>query len=96
MEKVTITFADGTSLTAELNGNTYIVDEKPEFPKDLSVVKVNNGETVQELHYAEVIECASVDDRYWFGFVEVPESVRTERQVRADIDYIALMSDIEL
>ena len=41
MEKVKITFKDGTEMEAEVNGSCYIVDGKPDFPIDLSEVTVS-------------------------------------------------------
>ena len=69
MEKVTIVFADGTELEVEKNGTCFIVDEEPEFPEDLSVVEAGDRTYVN----AFVIECASVDNRYWFTFGEMSE-----------------------
>jgi len=67
-----ITFKNGTEITAEQNGSCFIVDEKPEFPTDLSIVEA--GEMV--FKNAQLIECASVDGRYWFTFRELtPEEI---------------------
>ena len=65
----TIVFRDGTQLTAEQNGTCFILDGKPDFPEDLSVVRIE-GEYTSVLHNAVLIECASVDGRYWFSFTE--------------------------
>lgn len=64
MENVKIIFSDGTEIVAEQNGTCYIVDEKPDFPEDLSTVII--GEQV--LENVALVECASIDGRYWFAF----------------------------
>lgn len=64
MEKVTIIFSDGTEVVAEQNGTCYIVNEKPDFPADMSMVTI--GEQV--LENMALVECASIDGRYWFAF----------------------------
>lgn len=69
MEKVKIVFSDGTEIVAEQNGTCYIVDEKPEFPTDLSIVTI--GE--QELENVALVECASIDGRYWFAFRQLSQ-----------------------
>ena len=97
MERVTITFADGTEIKAEANATSYITDEKPVFG-DLSEVTIDGteGRTIKN---ARVLECASVDGRYWFGFQEIPKQDIVENEVvrqRGDIDYIAMMCDVEL
>ncbi len=71
MEK--IIFNDLSELNVEANGNCYIVDSKPSFPTDLTNITIK-GE--QEKHYdnAILVECASVDKRYWFTFIEKSKS----------------------
>lgn len=64
MANVTIIFADGTQLTAQQNGDCFITAQKPSFPADLSVVTI--GEQV--LEDVALVECASIDRRYWFAF----------------------------
>lgn len=96
MEKVTITFKDGTQIEAERNGDSLITDDKPTFPVDLSEVTITGEDEEKELNYAEIVECAAIDERYWFALIEVPEAVRESKQIRADIDYIALETGVEL
>jgi len=62
-----ITFKNGTEIIAEQNGDCFIVDSKPTFPADLSFVEA--GE--RTFKNAFIIECASVDGRYWFTFGEM-------------------------
>jgi len=76
---IKITFANGSGLDAEVNGNCYITDEKPEFPDDISVVTVTADDPYYNriYHNAQIIECASTDGRYWFTFRELsPVEVR--------------------
>ena len=97
MERVTVKFKDGTQIAAEKNASTYIVDVRPAFPKDLSEVKIVGADGMEAtLKNATVVDCASVDGRYWFCFSEEPEAVRKEKQLQAWIEYIAMMTDIEL
>ena len=94
METVKITFGDGTEITAEVNGSCYIVDDKFNDP-DLSEVTI--GDTVIE--NATLMEAASVDGRYWFTITRLTEEELMRKSVvkqRADIDYIAMVSDIDL
>lgn len=81
MEKVIITFADGTEIEADHSGTCYIADDKPVFPYDLSVVTVS-GDEERIINNAQLVECFSVDGRYWFAFIE-----RSEMDVwRAEIE----------
>ena len=96
MEKVKITFNDGTKITAEVNGNSYIVDEKPEFPEDLTDVVIEKNEEEKTIKDARIIECASIDGRYWFAIIEIPEQERILTHLQSSVDYIAMMADIDL
>ena len=70
MNTATILFKNGTSLTAEQNGDCFILNQKPTFPEDLSVVTVTGEDGKRFFYNAKVQDCASVDGRYWFAFVE--------------------------
>ena len=96
MEKAIIKFADGSELIADKNGNCVIFDEKPEFTSDLSVVTVSSESGVTVVNNAEVIECASVDGRFWYTFVETSAEEIFKRRVQANIQTIAEMTDVDL
>ena len=66
-----IIFNDMTEITAEMNGNCLILDKKPEFPSDLSTVTIRSAAGDCVYCNAEIIECASIDGRYWFAFREL-------------------------
>ena len=82
--EATITFKNGEQITAEVNGNCYITVSEPAFPDDLSVVTVEDEQGTKTFSNATVQECASVDGRYWFTFLEESESERTIRELREE------------
>lgn len=73
MEKVKIVFNDKTEITVGINGNSFIADKKPDFPDDLTNISVTGD---QGMHFdnAILVECASVDTKYWFSFAEKSKS----------------------
>ena len=87
-----ITFKDGSEITAEANGNNYITESEPEFPEDLSVVTVRTeGEGAEEekvFHNPKVTECASLDGRFWFAFVEESEQDKVIRELQEQNDML--------
>lgn len=91
-----IIFADGTELAVEKNGDCYITANKPAFPADLSTVTVESEDGNREYHDAILVECASIDGRYWFAFMELSDADRATRQMQANIEYIAMMTDVDL
>ncbi len=96
MEKAKITFVDGTTIDAEINGSCYITAKKPEFPDDMSKVTVKIGDEKKKLVEVEVNEAASVDGQYWFTLLEMTESELEAIRIQADIQYIAMMSGVDL
>ena len=78
-----IIFNDGTRLQVEQNGTSFILDEKPEFPSDMSRVTIENDEGTQVIENAELVECASIDNRYWFTFIEISREKMLERALYA-------------
>jgi hypothetical protein len=82
METVTIIFKDATSITAKLNGNSFITDEEPRFPDDMTKVIIRKEDgSIETIRNAEVQECASTDGKYWFTFVVATEMDKLQAQV---------------
>lgn len=46
------------------------MNEKPEFPEDLTGLRIEKADGNLEYENPVLVECASVDNRYWFTFVE--------------------------
>ena len=83
-----IIFKDGTEITAEMNGNCFITQSKPAFPADLSTVTVESEDGEKVFSNAQLIECASVDGRYWFAFSEESQMDATIRELRETNDML--------
>lgn len=92
METVKITFGDGKELTAEENGNCYIVDKRFDDP-DLSQVTIEKDGAETILNNAELVDVFPLDDRYWFGLREIPQEQIEKERTDAQIMYTALMTD---
>ena len=94
MEIVVVIFKDGSEIEAELNGNSLIMDEKPFIPEDLSVVRIH-GDQGTDITFkdAELVECASVDGRYWFTFAEKNEEQKLKEKVTFLEDCLMEMSE---
>ena len=93
MDNVTITFPDGETIDAELNGNCCITDSKPDFPEDMSLVTVEGEDTHWVFRNAEIIEAYSIDGRYWWAFREIPEAEIAAARMDAQVTYTALVTD---
>ena len=71
METVKIIFKGGAELEAEKSGSCYITNKKPTFPQDPFFVTISGEDGDIVIENAQLVECASIDSRYWFTFVEV-------------------------
>lgn len=100
----TITLADGSVLeNLERNGNTfesaYMVDETI-FEGKLGHIVVNDGENDQEFENVVIVRLWNNDDEnptvWFFVLRELTQDEINQIQNRADIEYIAMMADIDL
>lgn len=98
--KIKVILADGTELTdLKMNGNNFVspmkIDEKI-FDGNLSAVTVIEGEEETTYNNMSLIHCTKYDSEYWFALRELTETELVAIKNRSDIDYIALMCDVEL
>ena len=84
--EVKITFGSGETIVAEKNGESLIAQQKPSFPKELGLVTVEGADDIRTYSDPQVVECASVDGRYWFTFVEESQQQKRIRQLEANND----------
>ena len=95
-----ITFADGSKLEdLERNGNTFEtaqdIDESY-FDGKLGNITVDDGETEQEFENVVLVRLWKVDETVYFVLRELTQDEVNQMQNRADIEYIAMMTDIDL
>ena len=94
MEIAIITFKDGSEIEAYLNGNSLIMDERPFIPEDLSVVRIAGDQgTDITIKDAELVECASIDGRFWFYFAQKNEEQKLKEKVTFLEDCLMEMSE---
>ncbi len=95
-----ITLADGTVIdNLRLNGNNYISDKEltaDMFLGNLAKVIVNDGERDTVYENMELVQIVKYDEEYWFVLRTMTKKELQDLKNRADIDYLAMMSDIEL
>lgn len=100
-EKIyTITLEDGTQIeNLRMNGNNFISQEQinPEiFDGNLGEVTINDGEN-DELHEnMGLVQVTQMGDEYWFVLRDIPASEIANKKLRSDLDYLAMMADVEI
>lgn len=95
-----ITLADGTVLSdLRLNGNNFISDKKIDnstFEYNLDTVIISDGDTETTYHNMALVQIIQMDDgKYWFVLRELSKQEIKDEEVRADIDYLYMMTDVE-
>lgn len=94
-----IVLADGTTLdNLRLNGDNYIGplsggELADIFNGNLRPVVID-GETHEEMEVVHITERPNGET--WFTLRDMPESRKAARKTRADIEYLAMMTDNEL
>ena len=99
-----ITLSDGTKLeNLGLNGNNFISETKiteKDFKEKLSKVifegKVEEKNFKQECNNMELVQIAHYEDGYYFVLREIPQEELDKLKMQSDIEYIAMMSDIDM
>lgn len=95
-----VTLADGTEITGlTLNGNNFISRnpiDRNIFTDNLSPVIISEGNT-EEIHDSmDLIHLTTMGNETWFALRDLTASELAAIKTRSDIDYIAMMCDIDL
>ena len=95
-----ITLTDGTELNGlRLNGDNFISDT-PIAPElidcNCSPVIIFDGESSEVHENMELVQITRMGSEYWFVLRDIPEDELEKIKMQADIEYIAMMSNIEL
>lgn len=99
-----ITLSDGTQLTnLRLSGNNFISETEVTediFDGNLSKVVMEGIEDGQEVkkeyEHMQLIQIVHYEDGYYFALRELSQAELKEIKTQADIEYLAMMSDIDL
>lgn len=96
----TITLEDGTQIeNLHLNGNNFVshVPIDPEiFDGNLGVVIIDDGYTSIRHTNMGLVQVTQMGDEYWFILRDIPESEIANAKLRSDVDYLAMMTDINI
>lgn len=95
-----IVLADGTEIGGlRMNGNNFVSDvpvDETVFDGNLTPVTIYHG-LIPEIHeHMELVQVTKMKNEYWLVLRDIPKSELDAMQVRADIDFLAMMTDVEL
>lgn len=96
-----ITLANGTQLKdLRQNGNNFVSETEitaDVFNGNLSKVVIEDEEgNVQEYEHMELVQIVHYEDGYYFILRELSKEELERIKTQADIEYLAMMSDIDL
>lgn len=95
-----ITLADGMVLSnLKLNGNNFVSDTEvteAQFTDNLDPVVINDGETDDVHEHMALVQIAKYGEQYYFVLRDRTPDELLRIKMQADIEYLAMMSDIEL
>lgn len=96
-----VALSDGTQLDQlRLNGNNFISTAKvtdATFAGKLSEVTITDPNGVQMVHeHMALVQISQCDGAYWFILRDLAPEERTAAKMAADIEYIAMMANVNL
>lgn len=95
-----VTLADGTTLdNLTMNGNNFISEETVDatvFDGTCSPIIINDG-TSDEIHkHMHLVQIMDIDGKSWFVLRDIPQKELEQAKLKSDIEYLAMMCDVEL
>lgn len=96
----TLILADGTRIeNLTMNGNNFVSQTElteSMFEENLTPVTISDGEREEVHQFMELVQITEEDDGWYLVIIDVPESELVLRKMNSNIQYLAMMSDIEL
>ncbi|MDD2299639.1 MAG: hypothetical protein PHU80_10090 [Kiritimatiellae bacterium] len=97
----TITLADGTVLdNLKLNGDNFVSNTAINtdiFNGNCSPVIISDGINSETHNHMELVQLTEQEPRkYWFVLREISDSELALIKIQSDIEYVAMMAEIEL
>ena len=103
MEKeiFSIELSNGTKIEKlELNGNNFISDTEitaEMFEGGLLEVRISGDKgTAYTINHAKLIQIMEYEGAWWFILAEMSAEELMFEKISSDIDYIAMMTDVEI
>ena len=95
-----ITLDDGTVISGlRKNGDNFISSTKITesiFEDNLAVVKIDDGEQEEVHNNMDLVQITPVGNEYWFVLRDITAEELILAKMRADIDYLGMMTDNKL
>lgn len=100
-----IELADGTVINGlTLNGNNFVslapvdpaIFANNLHPVVITETPVEGDPVVEEHEYMDLVQVSKMGNEHWFILRDILDGELDNIKIRADVDFIAMMTDIEL
>lgn len=95
-----ITLADGTELSNfTMNGNNFISEATIDpgiFQSNCSPVVISDGEHDETHENMELVQVTEVNGQSWFVLRDMTPKELEQAKIKSDIEYLAMMCDVDL
>lgn len=95
-----ITLADGTELSnLTMNGNNFISEATIDpgiFQSNCSPVVISDGEHDETHENMELVQVTEVNGQSWFVLRDMTPKELEQAKFKSDIEYLAMMCDVDL
>ena len=95
-----LTLSNGREITGlRMNGNNFISNTgitSDMFEGGLAPVVISGNGTMEVHENMELVQITQMNGEYWFVLRDITQKELDEIRIRADVDFIAMMTDIEL
>lgn len=100
-EKIyTLTLEDGSKIeNLHLNGNNFVSETEidPEiFDGNLGSVTINDGERDMIYKNLALVQITQIRGKHYIFLREISKAEMDQAKLRSDIDYLSMMSNIEI
>lgn len=96
----TLILADGTRIeNLTMNGNNFVSQTElteSMFEENLTPVIISDGIHMENHPFMEFVQITKYDDGWYLVLIDVPESELALRKMNSNIQYLAMMTDVEL
>lgn len=99
-KRYTIVLEDGTIIkNLRLNGNCFVSQDMIDvaiFDGNLGTVVISDGEKEETHENMVYVPIPQIDEEFWFLLRDIPKSEIEQAKIRSDIDYLAMMTRIDI
>lgn len=96
----TLILSDGSRIeNLKMNGNNFVSKTpitEAMFNENLTPVVISDGVHMENHQFMEFVQVTKVNDEWYFVIIDVPESELLLRKMNSNIQYLSMMTGVDL